>query len=79
MKRLLGRVSNLIVLCGLAGWMMAAEATPARSDGPMVPAPKLPPPSYIISSVDGVLLYPDGTIVYSDGTYVAPDGTKGLL
>lgn len=64
---------------GLAGLLVVVMAAPSRSDGPMVPAPKLPPPSYIITTGDEALVYPDGTVVYSDGTYVSPDGTAGQL
>lgn len=64
---------------GLAGLFIVTLAAPSRSDGPMVPAPKLPPPSCIIAPGDLAVLYPDGTIVYSDGTYIMLDGTIGQL
>ncbi|HXG24060.1 MAG TPA: hypothetical protein VNJ09_05845 [Chthonomonadales bacterium] len=79
MSSLVRHFRKVLAATGLAGLFIVTTAAPSRCDGPMVPAPKLPPPSCIIAPDDVALLYPDGTIVYSDGTYVRPDGTIGLL
>jgi len=73
------RIKKFFVSAAIAGTLLATMQAPSHSDGPMVPAPKLPPPSNSVYGEDGTIYYPDGTILYPDGIYVYPDGSTGSL
>lgn len=70
------RLLSTVVAAGALG---VSFMLPSRSDGPMVPAPKLPPPPQATYTSDGTVIYPDGTILYASGEYESPDGTTGSL
>ncbi|HSV74749.1 MAG TPA: hypothetical protein VLH79_13395 [Chthonomonadales bacterium] len=79
MNRTTGRAHKLLITAGAAGILALSLMAPSRSDGPMVPAPKLPPPPAAAIMSDGSVVYPDGTVLYASGVYVAPDGTTGTM
>lgn len=72
LRRALSAVALSVILVG-------SLASTIRSETPLVPAPKLPPPANATTGPDGTIYYPCGTILYPDGTYVLPDGTVGYL
>jgi hypothetical protein len=75
---IISRIKHICLGASLAAVLMVVTATPSRCDGPLVPAPKLPPPPLCTTS-DGTVYYADGSILYPDGTYVYPDGTVVYL
>lgn len=79
MSKITTRFKRFLVCAAVTGMMLTAIQMPSRSEGPMVPAPKLPPPSNCVYGPDGTIYYPDGTILYPNGTYVYPDGRTGSL
>ncbi len=74
MNSIITRIKQTLLGAALTAVLMVATSAPSRCDGPLVPAPKLPPPPLCTTS-DGTIYYADGSILYPDGTYVYPNGT----
>jgi hypothetical protein len=72
-------IKTALVSTALTLVLVSAVALPSYSEGPMVPAPKLPPPPSASVQSDGTIIYPDGCILYPNGTYVYPDGATGQI
>lgn len=79
MNSKLSAFKSILVSTALTLILTSAVIMPSYSEGPMVPAPKLPPPPKAVVQSDGTILYPDGCILYPNGTYVYPDGTTGQI
>ncbi len=79
MNSKISTLKSMLVSTALTLVLASAVALPSYSEGPMVPAPKLPPPPNAIVQSDGTIIYPDGCILYPNGTYVYPDGTTGQI
>ena len=72
-------IKSVLVSTALTLALASAVALPSHSEGPMVPAPKLPPPPSASVQADGTIIYPDGCILYPNGTYVYPNGATGQI
>jgi hypothetical protein len=74
MHRNAGFTHKLLCTAALGGVMLAALVMPSRSEGPMVPAPKLPPPPSAVVTQDAIY-YANGSVYYpGTSIYVWKDG-----
>lgn len=70
------RLAGVVALTAVVG---SLAMLPSRSEMPLVPAPKLPPPPSSVVDPMGVIHYPDGCLLYPNGYYVYPNGASGYI